>query len=54
MSKNESGIFIVFVGVIIGWSLFGPGGWVVGLILAIIGVAVGAAMVLARQRRGPS
>lgn len=52
MTKTESLIFMVVLVLIVAWAQLGPGGWLSGVIGALVGIAVGAGSVLARRRRG--
>lgn len=52
MTKTESLIFMVVLVSIVAWAQLGPGGWLSGVIGALVGIAVGAGSVLARRRRG--
>ena len=51
MTKSESLIFMVVLVLIVAWALLGPGGWLSGVIGALVGITVGAGSVLARRRR---
>ena len=51
MTKSESLIFMVVLVLIVAWALLGPGGWLSGVIGALVGIAVGTGSVLARRRR---
>lgn len=53
MTRAETTIFVLLLVLIIGWALLGPGGWISGLIGAVVGAAVGIGMVLARRQRTP-
>ncbi|MGI8722864.1 MAG: hypothetical protein ACR2JG_11620 [Geodermatophilaceae bacterium] len=50
MTRIESGTFVVLVALIILWATLGPGGWVSGVIGALVGLAVAAVLVLSRRR----
>jgi len=52
VTKTESLIFMVVLVLIVAWAMLGPGGWLSGVIGALVGIAVGAGSVLARRRRG--
>lgn len=52
MTKTESLILMVVLVLIVAWARLGPGGWLSGVIGALIGVAVGTASALSRRRRG--
>jgi len=51
VTKTETLIFMVLLVLIVAWALLGPGGWLSGVIGALVGIAVGAGSVLARRRR---
>lgn len=50
MTRMEIGTFTVWLGLVIIWAALGPGGWVSGLVGAVIGVGVAAVLVLRRRR----
>lgn len=52
MTKSETLILMVVLVLIVAWALLGPGGWLSGVIGALVGIAVGVGSVLARRRRG--
>lgn len=51
MTKGETTIIVVLLVLIAAWALLGPGGWIPGIIGALVGIGVGAGLVLARRRR---
>ncbi|XAS74906.1 hypothetical protein V3G39_09490 [Dermatophilaceae bacterium Sec6.4] len=50
MTRVETGTFVVLVAFIIIWAVLGPGGWVSGIIGALVGLAVAGALVSLRRR----
>lgn len=52
MTKSETLILMVVLVLIVAWALLGSGGWLSGVIGALVGIAVGVGLVLARRRRG--
>lgn len=51
MTNKEMTVYTFLVAAVVAWVLLGPGGWVAGIIGALIGLAVAAWMVTARRRR---
>lgn len=51
MTRSETGILVVFVVLIVSWAALGPGGWVSGVVGAVVGIVLGAGLVLAGRRR---
>lgn len=50
VTRVETGTFVVLVAFIIIWAVLGPGGWVSGIIGALVGLAVAGALVSLRRR----
>ncbi len=50
MTRVESGIFTVLIALIVIWAVLGPGGWVSGMVGALVGLGVAAVLVLRRRR----
>jgi len=42
---------MVVLVLIVAWAVLGPGGWLSGVIGALVGIAAGAGSVFARRRR---
>lgn len=54
MGRTDIAIFMAFLIVIVAWALLGPGGWVSGVVGALVGIVLGVGFVVARRRRSPS
>lgn len=52
MTRVEIGTFTVLVPLVVLWAVLGPGGWVSGIVGALVGLGVAAVLVL-RRRRAP-
>jgi len=50
MDRVEIGTFTVLVALVIMWAALGPGGWVSGMVGAVVGLGVAAVLVLRRRR----
>lgn len=50
MTRLESGTLVVLIAFIIIWATLGPGGWVSGVIGALVGLAVAGILVMSRRR----
>ena len=50
MTRIESGTFVVLIALVILWAVLGPGGWVSGVIGALVGLAVAGVLVFSRRR----
>jgi hypothetical protein len=50
MTRVETGTFVILVALVVIWAVLGPGGWVSGVVGALVGLGVAAVLILRRRR----
>lgn len=50
MTRVETGTFAIWVALVVIWAVLGPGGWVSGVVGALVGLGVAGVLVLRRRR----
>ncbi len=50
MTRVEIGTFVILVALVVIWAVLGPGGWVSGVVGALVGLGVAGVLVLRRRR----
>ena len=50
MTRAEIGTFTVLVILVVIWAVLGPGGWVSGIVGALVGLVAATVLVLRRRR----
>ncbi len=50
MTRVETGTFGILIALVIIWAVVGPGGWVSGVVGALVGLGVAGVLVLRRRR----
>lgn len=53
MTRVETGTFVILAALVVIWAVLGPGGWLSGVVGALVGLGV-AGFLVSRQRRDPS
>lgn len=50
MTRTETGTFVILVVFVVLWAVLGPGGWVSGVMGALVGLGVAGVLVFRRRR----
>jgi hypothetical protein len=50
MTRVEIGAFTVLLALVVIWAVLGPGGWVSGMVGALVGLGFAAVLILRRRR----